>query len=88
MVAGLSAADLPRAHVGLHAGPVIRQEGDYYGQAVNLAARIGDYARPGEVLVSRAVVDASAGSGLAFDEIGGVELKGISGLVELFAVRG
>jgi adenylate cyclase len=87
MVAALADAELPRAHVGLHAGPVVRQEGDYYGQTVNLAARIGEYARPGEVLVSRAVVDASDGAELSFEEIGAVQLKGISGLVELYAAR-
>ena len=87
MVAALSAAELPRAHVGLHAGPVVRQEGDYYGQTVNLAARIGEYARPGEVLVSRAVVEASAGSDLSFEEIGAVQLKGINGTVDLYAAR-
>jgi len=87
MVAALSAAELPPAHVGLHAGPVVRQEGDYYGQTVNLAARIGEYARPGEVLVSRAVVAASAGADVAFEAIGAVQLKGVSGLVELYAAR-
>ena len=73
--------------MGLHVGPVVRQEGDYYGQTVNLASRIGDYARPGEVLVSRAVVDASPGSELAFDAVGAVELKGVAGLVDLFIAR-
>jgi adenylate cyclase len=87
MVAALSAAQLPRAHVGLHAGPVVRQEGDYYGQTVNLAARIGEYARPGEVLVSRAVVQASASSDLSFEGIGEVQLKGVNGLVDLYAAR-
>jgi len=84
MVAELAAAGLPPAHVGLHAGPVLFQEGDYFGQTVNLAARIGEYARPGEVLVSRAVADASAGADLAFGEIGPVELKGVAGAVDLF----
>jgi class 3 adenylate cyclase len=32
MVVGVAEAELPPAHVGLHAGPVIFQEGDYYGQ--------------------------------------------------------
>jgi class 3 adenylate cyclase len=59
MVEGLAADGLPPAHVGLHAGPVLYQEGDYYGQTVNLTARIADYARAGELLVTRAVVDAS-----------------------------
>ena len=58
MVAGVAEAGLPPAHVGLHAGPVIFQEGDYYGQTVNVASRIAEYARPGEVVVSQEVVDA------------------------------
>jgi hypothetical protein len=45
MVEGVSAAGLPPAHVGLHAGPVLFQEGDYFGQTVNVAARIAEYAR-------------------------------------------
>jgi class 3 adenylate cyclase len=52
---------LPPAHVGVCAGPVIFQEGDYFGRTVNLAARIAEYARPGQVLVSQEVVDASRG---------------------------
>ena len=83
MVDALAAAGLPPAHVGLHAGPVLYQEGDYYGQTVNLSARIADYARPGEVLVSQAVADASQEEGIAFADIGPVELKGVSGTVHL-----
>ena len=78
---------LPPAHVGLHAGPVLYQEGDYFGKTVNLASRIADYARPGEILVSQAVVDASESSRASFTEIGPVELKGVSGPVNLHAAR-
>ncbi len=85
MVAGVAEAGLPPAHVGLHAGPVIFQEGDYYGQTVNVASRIAEYARPGEVLVSQEVVDASGGAAAAFREIGPVELKGVSGAVRVHA---
>ena len=83
MVDGLAAAGLPPAHVGLHAGPVLFQEGDYFGQTVNLSARIADYARPGEVLVSQAVADASQEKGITFGDIGLVELKGVSDTVHL-----
>ena len=83
MVDGLTAAGLPPAHVGLHAGPVLFQEGDYFGQTVNLSSRIADYARPGEVLVSRAVADASQEAAIAFGDIGPVELKGVSGTMHL-----
>lgn len=85
MVAGVADAKLPPAHVGLHVGPVIFQEGDYYGQTVNVASRIADYARPGEVLVSQEVVDASGKAEVAFREIGPVELKGLSGAIQLHA---
>ena len=83
MVDGLATAGLPPAHVGLHAGPVLFQEGDYFGQTVNLTARIADYARPGEVLVSQVAADASAGSAVRFEDIGTVELKGLSEPVHL-----
>lgn len=87
MVDGARSADLPPAHVGLHAGPVLFQEGDYFGRTVNLAARIADYARQGEVLVSQDVVDASSLPGISFEEIGYVELKGVSEPVRLSVAR-
>ncbi|MGA8047815.1 MAG: adenylate/guanylate cyclase domain-containing protein [Dermatophilaceae bacterium] len=78
MVSDLSAAGLPPAHVGLHAGPVLYQHGDYFGQTVNLSARIADYARPGEVLVSRAVAESAHEDDIVFRHVGPVELKGMS----------
>jgi adenylate cyclase len=87
MVDGLANAGLPPAHVGLHAGPVLFQEGDYFGQTVNLSARIADFARAGEVLVSQVAADASRRDGLVFDDIGQVELKGVSGTVHLLRAQ-
>jgi adenylate cyclase len=83
MVDGLAAAGLPPAHVGLHAGPVLFQEGDYFGQTVNLSARIADYARSGEVLVTQVVANGCQDKSIAFADIGLVELKGVSGTVHL-----
>lgn len=87
MAEGVANAGLPPAHVGLHAGPVVFQNGDYYGQTVNVASRIAEYARPGEVLVSQAVVDAALGSAVTFAEIGPVDLKGVASPVVLHAAR-
>ena len=87
MAEGVTSAGLPPAHVGLHAGPVLFQDGDYYGQTVNLASRIADYARPGEILVSQAVVDASAGVAVTFADVGPAELKGVAGSVHLHVAR-
>jgi adenylate cyclase len=87
MVDGVADVGLPPAHVGLHAGPVLFQEGDYFGRTVNMASRIADYARPGEVLVTQEVVDESEANGVAFREIGPVELKGIGSAVNLHAAQ-
>jgi adenylate cyclase len=87
MVDGLADAGLPPAHVGLHTGPVLFQQGDYFGQTVNLTARIADYARPGEVLVSPAVADASQEDGITFLDIGPAELKGVSASMHLLRAQ-
>ena len=87
LVDELAAAGLPPAHVGLHSGPVLFQQGDYFGQTVNLTARIADYARPGEVLVSQAVADASQENGIAFTDVGEVELKGVAGTTHLLRAQ-
>ncbi len=87
MVEGVAAHALPPARVGIHAGPVVFQEGDYFGRTVNIAARIADYARPGEVLVSQEVVDAIDGAPVTFTQIGPVELKGVSGTIRLHTAR-
>jgi adenylate cyclase len=88
MIDGAADAELPPAHVGIHAGPVLFQEGDYFGRTVNIAARIADYARRGEVLVSDEVV-AAAGDvgGVRFEAIGPVELKGLTEAIPLHVAR-
>ncbi|MGW5237338.1 adenylate/guanylate cyclase domain-containing protein [Monashia sp. NPDC004114] len=87
MVDEVAAAGLPPAHVGLHTGPVLFQQGDYFGQTVNLTARIAEYARPGEVLVSEAVAEVSQQDGITFQQIGAVDLKGVSGSVTLLRAQ-
>ena len=85
MTDGVATEALPPAHVGIHAGPVVFQEGDYFGRTVNVAARIAEYARPGEVLVSQEVVEAAAGTPVTFREIGPVALRGVSDPLRLHA---
>jgi adenylate cyclase len=84
MVVAAREANLPPAHVGLHAGPVLFQEGDYFGRTVNITSRVGDYARPGEVLVTQDVVDACRGAPIEFTSLGPVELKGVSQALRLY----
>ena len=87
MVEGAAAHGLPPARVGIHAGPVIFQEGDYFGRTVNIASRMADYARPGEVLVSQEVVEAAPGVPVTFDALGPVHLKGVGDPLSLYTAH-
>ncbi len=71
------------ARIGINAGAVIAQEGDYFGSTVNIAARIADYARPHEVLVSEEARRSAGGADVEFELIGEVSLKGVSRSVRL-----
>lgn len=80
--------DLP-LHLGVHAGDVIREEGNVFGGAVNIAARVAGASTPGEVLVSQTVRDiARTSAGVEFEDRGQRKLKGVEGRQRLFAVRG
>ena len=76
----------PLPRIGIHQGLTLYRDGDYYGRAVNLAARVGARAAGGEVLVTRPLVEA-AGPHLEFEHIGEVKLKGFSESTELFLAR-
>jgi class 3 adenylate cyclase len=87
LISRIEQAGLSTARVGIHAGPVVIRDGEYFGRTVNVATRIADYARPGEVLVSSAVVQASGGDPIRYEEIGPVTLRGLVGTVDLFVAR-
>ena len=74
------------ARMGINAGAVIAQEGDYFGSTVNIAARIADYAQPHEVLVSEDTREVAHADGVEFELIGDVPLKGVSQSVRLHRV--
>ena len=71
---------------GLHTGECELLEGKVAGIAVAIGSRVAGKAAPGEVLVSQTVRDLVAGSGLAFEDRGAAELKGVPGEWRLYAV--
>jgi class 3 adenylate cyclase/pimeloyl-ACP methyl ester carboxylesterase len=72
--------------VGIHVGECEFHDGKPSGLAVNIGARTAAEAGAGEILVTSTVRDLVAGSGLAFEERGERELKGVPGTWSLFAV--
>jgi len=76
---------VPRA--GAHHGRAVPVDGDYYGAAVNLAARVAAEARPGELLVTAAVAAAARDAGAVVTHVGAPELRNVSDPVDIYAVR-
>jgi class 3 adenylate cyclase len=67
-----------RVRIGMHTGEAMREDDDFYGQNVALAARIAEHARPGEVLASAVVKQlAESGGDIAFEDERIVQLKGL-----------
>ena len=79
---------LPPAHVGVNAGPMIYDEGDYFGRTVNIAARIAAQASANRVFVGEDLVRGVEPEGFHVREIGQFDLKGIALPVTVYeAVR-
>jgi class 3 adenylate cyclase len=71
---------------GLHTGEVELDGERVRGIAVHIGARVASLAGPSEVLVSSTVKDLVAGSGLAFEDAGEHELKGVTDRWHLYRV--
>lgn len=78
----------PTVRIGMHEGPASERDGDFFGTAVNLAARIAGAAGGGEVLVSEPV-RASAGSlhDVRFVSLGARRLRNVAAPIELYAAE-
>jgi adenylate cyclase len=74
--------------VGIHTGDIVVEDGDIFGDGVNIAARLEGLAEPGGICVSARVQEDVAGKiDLAFDNLGEPELKNIARPVRVFRVR-
>jgi class 3 adenylate cyclase/pimeloyl-ACP methyl ester carboxylesterase len=69
---------------GVHVGECEVRGDDLAGIAVHIGSRVSALAAPGEVLVSRTVVDLVAGSGIEFEDRGEHALKGVPGTWRLY----
>jgi class 3 adenylate cyclase len=76
-----------RVRIGLHTGEAIREESDFYGKNVVVAARIADEASGGEILASAVVKQLTESAGdIHFEEGREVELAGLAGTHLLYRV--
>jgi class 3 adenylate cyclase len=76
-----------RVRIGLHTGEAIREESDFYGRNVVVAARIADQARGGEILASSVVKELAESSGdVIFEDPREVELAGLAGPYAVYKI--
>ena len=87
LVAGADELGLS-VRAGVHTGECELRGEDLGGIAVHIGARVGAVAGPGEIVVTRTVVDLVVGSGLAFADRGEHELKGVPDVWQLYRVAG
>jgi adenylate cyclase len=75
-----------RVHASVHCGVAIARDGDYFGRAVNLAARLLDAADADQLVATRSVVESTVDS-YAWEPIGVRKLRGVAQPVEVFRLR-
>jgi class 3 adenylate cyclase len=75
-----------RVRIGMSAGEPVTEHNDFFGAAVQLAARLVDRAEPGTVLVPGAVRDLALGKGFVFRKRGSLRPKGFAEPVQVFEV--
>ena len=81
------AGDPLHVSIGISAGePVTDDNGDLFGAAVQLAARLCEIAAPGDIAVSVAVRELSMGKGFTFEDRGRIEMKGLPEPTQTYAV--
>ena len=77
-----------RVRMGAHTGEAHERDGNYFGSAVNRAARVAGAGHGGQILLSRATVEVlGPEDGIDLVDLGAHRLKGLSEATQLFAVR-
>jgi adenylate cyclase len=91
-VANLKASVPPDARIefriGIHQGDIVVEDGDIFGDGVNIAARLEQLAEAGGICVSARVQEDAAGKlDLDFEDIGEQSLKNIARPLRVYRVR-
>ena len=84
-----AADDRIEIRIGIHQGDIVVEDGDIFGDGVNVAARLEGLAEPGGICVSARVQEDAVGKvDLVFDDMGEQQLKNIARPVRVYRVRG
>jgi adenylate cyclase len=86
MTEAASEPRLPSLRAGLHHGDAIARDGDVFGAAVNLAARVAAEAHPAEVLGTAPIADAAREMGIPVVDVGEVALKNVRHTTFLYSM--
>ena len=81
------AQGLPPTHIGVNAGPMLYDQGDYFGRTVNVASRIASHAPAGRIYVGESLVGTVAQEGFTLTDLGTFELKGVAEPMTLYEAR-
>ncbi len=78
-----------KVRIGIHLGDVTVENGDVFGDGVNIASRLQSIADPGGIYISESVIRAiRARDEIKYILVGSVELKNVSYPVQVFAIQG
>jgi adenylate cyclase len=83
IVRSMQVPRMPRVHASVHRGVAIVREGDYFGGAVNLAARLLNAADRDELIATPSVVE-SCGDEFSWEPIGQRRIRGVTELVDVY----
>lgn len=78
---------LPVPRTGLHHGPAVPRDGDWFGATVNLAARVAAQAHGGQTLATATSAEAARETGVPVHDLGMFTLKNLQQPVELFELE-
>jgi adenylate cyclase len=75
----------PPLRMGVHSGPAVQRDGDWYGATVNVAARVADAAGAGEILLSLTTRERIRRAGVTIADRGARSFKNVAAPLALFA---
>jgi adenylate cyclase len=86
--AGIAAEERIEFRIGINVGDIVVEEGDIFGDGVNVAARLEGLADPGTICVSARVQEDTVGKlEVAFDDLGEQRLKNIARPIRVYRIR-